>query len=91
MKILYKSLMEPQIEKLPVFDRIHITYTVYPKTRRLCDVSNVCSIHDKFFCDALVELGKLSDDNYKYLPEVVYRFGSVDKDNPRVDILITPI
>lgn len=91
MKILYKSVMEDQIALLPVFDRIHLTYTVYPKTRRLCDISNVCSVHDKFFCDAIVDLGKLSDDNYKFLPEITYRFGEVDKNNPRVEILITPI
>ena len=91
MKILYKSVMADQIAPLPVFDRIHLTYVLYPKTRRLCDISNVCSVHSKFFEDALVEMGKLSDDNYKFLPEVVYRFGSVDKDNPRVDIRITPI
>jgi len=57
----------------------------------MCDISNVLSIHDKFFCDALVELGKLPDDNYKYIPEVKYVFREVDKLNPRVDIYIDPI
>tara|TARA_B110000503_G_scaffold109474_1_gene163826 strand:+ start:382 stop:615 length:234 start_codon:yes stop_codon:yes gene_type:complete len=70
---------------------IHIRYVLFPKTRRLCDVANVCSVTDKYFSDALVELHKIADDNYLYLPKVTYEFGSVNKDNPRVDIHITPI
>lgn len=88
VKIRFKDAMEDQIKGLPVLERITITYTLFPKTKRLCDVSNVCAIVDKFFCDALVEHGKLADDNYLYLSSVQYRFGKVDKDNPRVDIKI---
>ncbi|WP_289146978.1 hypothetical protein [uncultured Megamonas sp.] len=58
------------------------------KTKRAYDVSNICSIHSKFFLDALVELGKLKDDNYNFLPIEVYTRGTPDKDNPRVDILL---
>lgn len=91
MKIKYKRLVKDQIKLLPVFERIRLTYVLYPKTRRLTDISNVCSVHDKFFCDALSELGRLKDDNYLYLPEVNYRMGEVDKLNPRVDIYIEEI
>lgn len=88
-KIKYKEVMKSQIDKLPVLkEPIHVIYTVYPATARLCDISNVCCIVDKFFMDALVENGKLSDDNYTIVPEVIYRFGSVDKLNPRVEIEI---
>lgn len=81
--------MADAIETLPVFSgKVQITYTLYPKTKRLTDVSNVCSVVDKFFCDALVKMGKLEDDNYLFLPKVIYQFGEVDKDNPRVDIEI---
>ena len=87
VKIRYKEHMREQIMALPEFiTPLTILFTLYPKSRRLTDVSNVCSIHDKFFCDALVECGKLPDDNYIHLPTVSYAFGEVDKLNPRVDI-----
>jgi hypothetical protein len=91
LKISYKEEMTLQIKKLPLLTKIKIIYTLYPATRRLCDVANVCSITDKFFCDSLVELEIIKDDNYLYIPEVNYVFGNVDKLNPRVEILIIQI
>jgi hypothetical protein len=87
-KVAYKNLMCSQIQSLPQYSRAFITYTLYPKTKRKCDVSNICSVHDKYFCDALSELGKIPDDNYDYVPYVFYTFGEIDKDNPRVEIQI---
>lgn len=57
----------------------------------MCDLGNVLSIHDKFFCDALVDLGKLPDDNYHFIPSIAFHMGEVNKLNPRVDIEIQPI
>lgn len=88
VKARYKEAISDQIKSLPVFDKVRLVYTVYPATRRLCDISNVLCIHDKFFCDALVEFDKLPDDNYNYLANVQYRMGEVDKENPRVEIEI---
>ena len=90
-KIEYKLAMEDQIQSLKEFEKIKVTYTLYPATQRKCDVSNVCSIHSKYFLDALVEAGKIKDDTYEFVPEETYRFGAVDKDNPRVEIDITEI
>lgn len=87
-KIEYKAIMRGQIELLPELPIIKLTYVFYPKTSRKFDISNVCSIVDKFFSDALVELGKLPDDNFKYIPEISYKIGEKDKDNPRVEIII---
>jgi len=85
----YKQWMSSQIENLPFIDvPVSITFTLFPKSKRRTDLTNVLSIHDKFFCDALVELGKLEDDDYYWIPEVIYKFGCVDKENPRVEILI---
>lgn len=72
-------------------DKITLEYTLYPKTKRLVDVANVCSIVDKYFYDALVETGKLPDDNYNHLSSVFYRFREVDKDNPRVVVTLKEI
>ena len=87
-KVNYKEAMDSQIKNLPKFSKIKLTYVLYPATKRLTDISNVCSIHDKYFCDALVEAGKLPDDDYTYVPSVTYTFGEIDKDNPRVEIKI---
>lgn len=87
-KISYKAIMKEQIEQLPVFNKVSIIYTVFFGSLRKTDISNVCCVIDKYFCDALVELGKLPDDNYIYIKEVIYRYGGVDKDNPRVEITL---
>ena len=36
----------------------------------------------------MTELGKWEDDNYTVIKEVTYKFGSIDKDNPRVEVII---
>ena len=90
-KVNYKSLMKDQIEGLPSFSKVRVIYTLYPGTKRLCDLSNVCSIHDKFFMDALTELGKLPDDDYTHAPEISYRYGHIDRTNPRCCIEIEEI
>ena len=39
----------------------------------------------------MVEFGKLGDDNMKNIPLVIYRYGGVDPENPRVDIEVISI
>ena len=87
-KVEFKEQIEDSVTKLPIYKRVHLIYTLYPGTKRLVDVSNVCSVVDKFFQDTLVELGRLEDDNYNFVPLVTYQFGSIDKANPRVDVQI---
>jgi len=87
-KIAYKKVMTWQISKLPEFDRIRLKFILYPKTKRLTDIDNVCSIHAKFLLDSLVELGRIKDDNYLYVDEITFKFGAVDKENSRVEIEI---
>lgn len=85
-KIAYKGAMADQIANMRRMVKVRVHYTLYPKTRRLTDIGNVVSIHKKFFEDALVEFGKLEDDNYKHITSSSESFGEVDKDNPRVEI-----
>lgn len=87
-KIQYKKDIDYQISQLFTFKKITLTYILYPATKRKTDISNVLSIHDKFFCDALVEKGVIADDDYNCIPEVNYKFGEVDKESPRVEIHI---
>jgi hypothetical protein len=90
-KANFKEEMKEQILKLPTFSKVKLTYVLYPATKHLTDVGNVCTVVDKFFADALVELRKLPDDNYLYVPELDFRFGSIDRENPRVEIFIEEI
>lgn len=87
-KVNFKEHMKSQIIMLPKLNQIELTYVLYPPTKALLDVSNICTIVDKFFCDALVEFGILPDDNFKHVPAINYRFGTIDKENPRIEIKI---
>jgi len=81
----------PLVEDLPKLERVLIAYILYTPTKRSCDVANICTIVDKFFCDTLVKAGKIADDNRKILPIIAFRDGGVDNTNPRVDALIHSI
>lgn len=81
--------VKPLLFNLPKLNKINIKYTLYPQ--RKCDLSNVCCIVDKFFCDCLIEYFKLEDDNIDFINQVTFVFGSLDKQNPRVEILIKEI
>jgi len=87
----YKFLIAKQLIYLTPFKKVNLELNLYPKTKRLTDLDNVLSIHLKFFCDALVYYKKIPDDNYLYIPEINYRFGAVNKMNPRVEIIIKEI
>ena len=92
-KINYKELIKEQIERLPkaaLGRTFKLVYTYFHGNNRKVDVANPCSIIDKYFSDALTELEFWEDDNCDYLKEVVYKWGGVDKENPRceVDIII---
>ena len=86
-KILYKECVEDQIlANKETYSKVLIIYTVYQPTNRKFDIGNIISIHQKYFEDALVELGRLPDDRFNFIPMCVYCYGGVDTTNPRVDI-----
>lgn len=88
-KQAYADLIKPQIEQLPKLKRIiSITYAVHRGDRHSFDVMNTVSIIDKFFEDALVVNGIITDDNFKVVPMVIGMIGEYDKSNPRVSVTI---
>ena len=87
----YKELMSPQFKGVSPFQKVSVTFTVFFATRHKFDLGNVCSVSEKFFLDAFVEAGLIEDDNYHFIPEINYRFGGLDKLNPRVEIFIKEI
>jgi len=42
-----------------------VSYDIRPVDRRMFDTMNIISVVDKFFLDALVDMGTLPDDNYQ--------------------------
>lgn len=89
VKKLFTEIVGALIISCPLFHKpIQITYTIYKPTKRRYDVMNVVAIIDKFFQDTLVEHGKIPDDSYLFVPRVVGVHGGIDKENPRVDVVI---
>lgn len=89
-KVNYKAYMKDQIlnEIYKPLEKIAIQYKVFKGDRRRFDIGNVTSIHQKFFEDAIVELGKLPDDRHENLPLTFDSFGGISTDRPRVEITI---
>lgn len=85
----FEKVIAPLVQDLPIFTKVELDYYLYIKTKKECDLNNVISIVDKFFCDTLVTLGKLPDDNYKVIANVCSHFKGIDFDNPRVEVCIT--
>jgi Holliday junction resolvase RusA-like endonuclease len=85
-KILYKEQIQSQLVGLKLIPPLTITYTYFAPDKRLSDLGNVLTIQSKYFEDALVELGYLEDDNYTFIDQIVYKFGSIDRVDPRVEI-----
>ena len=89
-KSLYSDNLVPRLKDFDRFtEPVSLTYTYYARSKRRLDISNPCSIIDKFTCDALVKAEILEDDSFKQIKEVVYKFGGVEKDNPRCELVIS--
>lgn len=63
-------------------------YTIYPPNNRKFDIGNVLPICQKFTDDALIELGIIPDDSYKFIKANLHKFGYVDKEDPRIELEI---
>jgi Holliday junction resolvase RusA-like endonuclease len=83
----YHRIAEPLIPRYK-YKYIRLTYELYLPDRRKRDISNLCSVIDKNFCDSLVKVGVIEDDNYEFLQDVHYKYGGYDKSG-RGYVLIT--
>lgn len=60
--------MMNQIKDCPVFDKpVKVEFKLIKNSKRRTDKSNFFSVLSKFLYDALVEEGKLSDDNDDFI------------------------
>ena len=93
LKKAFKECVEPQIRScVPVASgAVRLTYTLFHSNNRAVDIPNVLTVVGKFAEDAMVEMGLLPGDSHKVIPEVVYRWGGVDKASPRVELEIESI
>lgn len=84
----YTELLVRQLRGLKMKTPVEITFILYKPSKRKIDRSNVLSIVEKFFCDALVHYGCIPDDDDKHIVSTHYSTGGIDKYNPRVEIYI---
>lgn len=90
-KVNFHEIVKKRLVGIPKLDKIRISYILYVKTRQLCDVANITSIVDKFFSDCLTAEGIIPDDNYNHVIMTASGFGGIDKDDPRVDVVIESV
>jgi hypothetical protein len=80
--------MESQLSVVRFNKPIDITFKLFKGRNARVDRSNILSIVEKFFCDALVHHGCIPDDNDEYISATHYKSGGLDRANPRVEIEI---
>lgn len=88
LKSLYKESLRDILSGVVLETPISITFTLFKSSNRMSDRANVLAVHEKYFCDSLVEFGCIPDDNDDYISFQKYKSGGVCKDNPRVEIEI---
>ena len=71
LSIAKKVYTENLVERIKDYSRfddpVSLEYVYYAKSNRRLDVSNPCSIIDKFTCDALVKAEIIEDDSFKQI------------------------
>lgn len=90
-KVRFQEIVTEKIDFLPSIKKVELTYSLFAGSKRAIDIANVCCIVDKFFCDTLVNCGKLIDDNMDVISNVIYKWGKVDSKNPRVEVTLSNI
>lgn len=87
-KVAFAKIVGRRLHGVPRLTRCTLEYVYYPGTVQASDTNNVCTVTDKFFADTLVSEKKLEDDSPEFLVGTLFRFGSLDRKNPRVDVII---
>lgn len=90
-KVLFTEMVKKSVLALPKINKAILTYKIYPGSRTRIDTNNVVSITDKYFSDALTELGIIPDDDYRHIIKVIAEFGEVSPNNPHVTVTIDVI
>lgn len=84
----FELVVGPLLTGVPKLSIITLEYVHYHGKGIVPDTNNVLSVEDKFFQDTLVNKGILPDDSPEYIKQTLFRYGGIDKGNPRVDVII---
>ena len=87
----YKEALREQLEGITIETPADITYQVFKGSKRRLDKMNVIAVTSKFLLDAITEYGCWEDDNDDYVKTETLLPTEYDKENPRVEVIITSV
>ena len=88
VKKAYLEVVRKQIEGKIIPTPVSITYKVYKQSKRRLDKMNVVAVTSKYLLDALTELGCWEDDNDDFVKTETILPTEIDRENPRVEIML---
>ena len=90
-KKAYSEALREQLEGLSIQTPVEVTYKVYKGSKRRLDKMNVISVVSKFLLDSITDYGCWEDDNDDYVKTETILPTELDRENPRVEIIIKEI
>jgi len=91
VKKAYLEAIREQVTGKVIVTPVEITYRVLKGSKRRLDKMNVISVVSKYLLDALTEMGCWTDDNDDFVKTETILPTEYDKENPRVEIIITTV
>lgn len=91
VKVTYMDIACKLLKGIKMTTPIKLTFVMFTPDLRRRDRANICSMHEKFFCDALQLAACIPDDNDKYILETRYITGGLDRSNPRMEIIVEEV
>jgi Holliday junction resolvase RusA-like endonuclease len=90
-KKAYSEALREQLKDLSIQTPVEVTYKVYKGSKRRLDKMNVISVVSKFLLDSITDYGCWEDDNDDYVKTETILPTELDRENPRVEIIIKEI
>jgi len=90
-KKVYSEELREQLEGLSIQTPVEITYKVYKASKRRLDKMNVISVVAKFLLDSITEYGCWEDDNDDFVKKETVLPTEIDRERPRVEVIIKEI
>ena len=90
-KKAYSEALREKLKDLSIQTPVEVTYKVYKASKRRLDKMNVISVVSKFLLDSITDYGCWEDDNDDYVKTETILPTELDRENPRVEIIIKEI
>ena len=91
VKKAYLEAIREQIGGKVIQTPVEITYRVYKQSKRRLDKMNIIAVTSKYLLDALTNLECWIDDNDDFVKTETILPTILDRNNPRVEIIIRSI